>query len=156
MKLTSCEEFDGYNCSRYPHCSCTDFGRKIEGMTKDRCNTCLTPDTCNRNGCIETVLSNLRSIAAPAVKLDCPAPICGTPEICEEACIMNSDCCNDPADCNEPCNVVYPELDGRNEGPVNKHGCSYVDCDCDVPCTSKTDTTVINLTIENFYGDINF
>lgn len=149
MTMTDCELFDGYNCSLYPKCSCTGFFNR-ENEMKERCSDCKTFDTCNRTGCINEIKNSVRDIyTMPYTKsdTDCPLPICGTPAICQGGCILKS--VEDKA----------PELDGRNESPLNQHGCSYVDCDCVVPCTSassdKANTTVINITINgDNYGDI--
>lgn len=96
----------------------------------ERCSDCDTPDTCNVGGCLEEIYKEQNP-----------------PELY---------CCGDPLDCNEPCSIGVPaDLDGRNESPVNRHGCSFLDCDCEVPCTSDPNKTVIINISGTMNGDIN-
>ena len=187
MTETDCLKYTDKNCRYYPNCKCMGIDREVKYPFQDkplcndcperlecasfgclredpkvseRCSYCNTPDTCNRGGCV-------LSYNDPELALSDQCIDCLTPNKCfDEGCVQDA-CCGDPQDCNEACNVVYPDLDGRNEacnvvypdldgrneGPKNRHGCSYVDCDCIVPCTSKA-TTIINIT--NMSGDINF
>jgi hypothetical protein len=173
---------DGKNCSVYPLCSCMGLNRTMyfdntpstslcndcttiiecgslgcereKSVMTDRCVDCKTPDTCNVGGCAGKILE--------------PCQDCSELFNCHRlGCLMEESradvCCGDPSDCNEDCSyhnedpvdVGEIDLDGRNESPVNQYGCSYVDCDCTVPCTSKEDSKVVNITINgDNYGDI--
>lgn len=121
----------------------------------NRCSDCITPDSCNFSGCVN------------------PPNYCFAfcHETCQNGCNYsegdgsnyNDKCCGDPSDCNEACayhnedpiDVGEIKLDGRNEGPVNKFGCSYVDCSCTRPCWSEPDSKIVNITINgDNYGDI--
>lgn len=145
--------------------TCDQFGCIHPGRTQDEklgLETCVHGDSqCKRIGdCAEKCLDkpgNSDDYVDPEIALSDQCVDCITPNQCyDKGCIQDiAECCGDPADCNEDC-ANNVKLDGRNEGPMNKHGCSYVDCDCAVPCHSKADTKVINININTLNGDINF
>lgn len=145
------------DCTSIDECGSIGCIREKDTVT-DRCNDCKTVDTCNIAGCIGP---EFEPCSECSDLFNCPTLGCLTREVvCEldEGCEVDGrieDCvrCN-PVNYEGQTDDYLPGLDGRNESPVNRHGCSYVDCGCEIPCTSDPQK-IVNITINGtMNGDI--